>query len=200
MHRRDLSGVPAILQAWWIRAQNDGIPLLVVAAAIVGFAIGLDGDIRKVLNGIAVIVWLIAAWFIVRSAFAAGVTLAQVGICAVVILILSTLIRPSDPLLALIGFGWGGVAVGWIGRSLGSKLGALLGALWLPAHLIVAVSQAGIRELRDQPAAIRTDPPPTAIIVPLVMVLAAWFFAAWMSDWREKRETATGSSRPDLSR
>jgi hypothetical protein len=112
----------------------------------------------------------------------------QVAITIGVILILSSLIRPVDPWLAAIGFGWGGVAVGWIGRDLGSKLGALLGALWLPAHLTIAVIRAGIRELQDKPATLRSDPPPTAVLVPLIMVAVAWFAAAMTQDWRAQRD------------
>ena len=152
MQTRDFSGLPGTMRAWRDRLIDDGMPLLIAAAIVVGIAIGLDGDIRKGINGVGGILWLVAAFYIVRGAFAAGVTVMQVAITIGIILVLSSLIRPSDPLLAAIGFGWGGVAVGWIGRGLGSKLGALLGALWLPAHLLIAVARAAIRELQDKPA------------------------------------------------
>jgi len=188
MQTRDLSALPGTIRAWRNRLIQDGMPLLIAAAIVVGIAIGLDGDIRKLVNGVGGILWLVAAFFIVRGTVAAGATFQQIAVAIGIILVLSSLIRPSDPLLAAIGFGWGGVAVGWIGRDLGSKLGALLGALWLPAHLLIAVASAAIRELQDKQATLRSDPPPTAVLVPLIMVLAAWLFAALTQDWRAKRD------------
>jgi hypothetical protein len=172
----------------WRQAIQDRLPVLVVAAIVVGIAIGMDGDGRRFVNGIGGILWLIGAFLIFTRSLASGVSWRQIGLVIAVILVLSWLIRPTDPVWAVIGFGWGGVVVGFSGRDLGSKLGAMLGALWLPAHLLIAVVRAGIREVRDQPAALRTDPPPTAILVPLVMVLAAWIFAALAAEWRMSRE------------
>jgi hypothetical protein len=161
---------------------------------VVGIAIGMDGDARRFVNGIGGVLWLVGAFLVFTRAVASGVTWRQIGQVNAVILVLSWLIRPTDPIWAVIGFGWGGVVVGYAGRDLGSKLGAMLGALWLPAHLLIAVVRAGIRELRDQPAALRTDPPPTAVLVPLIMVLAAWIFAALAAEWRSARESGTALS------
>jgi hypothetical protein len=172
----------------WRQAFQDRLPVLIVAAIVVGIAIGMDGDGRRFVNGIGGILWLIGAFLIFTRSLASGVSWRQIGLVIAVILVLSWLIRPTDPVWAVIGFGWGGVVVGFSGRDLGSKLGAMLGALWLPAHLLIAVVRAGIREVRDQPAALRTDPPPTAVLVPLVMVLAAWIFAALAAEWRMSRE------------
>ncbi|HYP61992.1 MAG TPA: hypothetical protein VEQ36_16315 [Thermomicrobiales bacterium] len=174
-------------QRFWRQAVEDRLPVLVIAAIVVGIAIGMDGDGRRFVNGIGGVLWLVGAFLIFTRSVASGVTWRQIGLVIVVILVLSSLIRPTDPVWAVIGFGWGGVVVGFAGRDLGSKLGAMLGALWLPAHLFIAVVRAGIRELRDQPAALRTDPPPTAVFVPLIMVLAAWLFAALAAEWRMGR-------------
>jgi hypothetical protein len=172
----------------WRQAIQDRLPVLIVAAIVVGVAIGMDSDGRRFVNGIGGILWLIGAFLIFTRSVASGASWRQIGLVIAVILVLSWLIRPTDPVWAVIGFGWGGVVVGFSGRDLGSKLGAMLGALWLPAHLLIAVVRAGIREVRDQPAALRTDPPPTAVLVPLVMVLAAWIFAALAAEWRMSRE------------
>lgn len=158
--------------------------LLVAAAVIVGIAIAIGGDTRRLVNGVGGVLWLVAAFLIVTRAVAAGVRWPQIGQVAFVLVILTYLIRPTDPLWALIGFGWGGVAVGFNGRALGSRMGALLGALWLPTHLTIAVMRAVVRNIRDEPVALRSDPPPTAALVPLVMVLAAWVFASLAAEWR----------------
>jgi hypothetical protein len=162
--------------------------VLVVAAVVVGIAIGMDEDARRFVNGIGGLLWMAGAFLIITRSIAAGVTWRQIGLVLAVILVLSYLIRPTDPIWAAIGFGWGGVVVGYAGGAYGSRLGAMLGALWLPAHLFMAVVRVGVRELRDQPASLRSDPPPTAVVVPLVMVLAAWLFAALAAEWRAGRE------------
>ena len=177
------------IRAYWNRAVTDQLPLLAAAAVVVGIAIVIGGDTRRIVNGVGGIVWLVAAYLIVTRAISAGVGWKQIGQVVFVIVILSYLIRPTDPLWALIGFGWGGVAVGFNGRSLGSRMGAMLGALWLPTHLLIAVIRAVVRNVRDEPVALRTDPPPTAALVPLIMVLAAWLFAVLAADWRAKQDT-----------
>jgi hypothetical protein len=175
-------------QRLWRQAIEDRLPVLVAAAIVVGIAIGMNEDARRFVNGIGGLLWMVGAFLIITRSIAAGVTWRQIGLVLAVILILSYLIRPTDPVWAAIGFGWGGAVVGFAGGPLGSRLGAMLGALWLPAHLLMAVVRVGIRELQDQPASLRSDPPPTAVIVPLVMVLAAWLFAALAAEWRSARE------------
>jgi hypothetical protein len=172
----------------WRQAIEDRLPILVAAAVVVGIAIGMNEDSRRVVNGVGGLLWMVGGFLIITRSIAAGVTWRQIGLVLAVILVLSYLVRPTDPVWAIIGFGWGGVVVGYAGGAFGSRLGAMLGALWLPAHLLMAVVRAGIRELRDQPAALRSDPPPTAVVVPLVMVLAAWLFAALAAEWRTGRE------------
>src|SRR4029079_7414618 len=138
----------------WRQAIQDGVPVLVLAAIVVGIAIGMDGDSRRFVNGIAGVLWLVGACRIITRATASGVTWRQIGLVIAVILVLSWLIRPTDPIWAVIGFGWGVVVAAYAGRVRGSRLGAMLGSRWLPAHLLIAVVRVGIRELRDQPAAL----------------------------------------------
>lgn len=176
-------------------AIRDQMPLLFVAASVVGIAIAMDGDGRRIVNGIGGILWMVAAVRILVNALGAHVSLRQFVLVACVILVLSWLIRPSDPLWAAIGFGWGGVLVGWVGRERGAILGSLLGALWLPAHLLIAIARAVVRNIQDEPATLRSDPPPTAVLVPLIMVVCAWGFATLAADWRAQKETG-GLLRP----
>lgn len=177
-----------IAQQWFRRAMDDGLAYLALAAAVVGVAIAMDGDSRRIVNGIGGLLWLIAGFLIVTRAVAAGVTVKMAALVVLVILVLTYLIRPVDPLWAAIGFGWGGCVVGFAGREFGSKLGAVLAALWLPTHLLIAIGKALARNLRDEPAPLRTDPPPTAALVPLIMVGAAWLFAALTAEWRQNRD------------
>ena len=176
------------LERFWRQALIERVLLLAVAAGVVGIAISIDGESRRFVNGIGGIIWIVAAARITIRAIGVGVERIQLVLVLTTIPVLSVLIRPTDLLWALIGFGWGGVLVGFVGRERGSVLGALLAAWWLPAHLLIAISRSVIRELRDQPAALRSDPPPTALLAPLVMVLAAWMFSVLAANWRIARE------------
>jgi hypothetical protein len=175
------------IEAFWRQARTDRMFLLALAAVVVGIAIGIDGDSRRIVNGIGGIIWIVGAARISIRAIGVGVERMQFLLVLATILVLSVLIRPTDIVWALIGFGWGGVLVGFAGRERGSMMGALLAAWWLPAHLLIAVSKSVTRELRDQPAALRSDPPPTELLVPLVMVLAAWIFSVLAANWRTAR-------------
>ena len=53
--------------------------MLVIAAAVVGIAIGMDGDGRRFVNGVGGVLWLVAGFLIVTRALASGVSLRQVG-------------------------------------------------------------------------------------------------------------------------
>ena len=176
------------LETYWRQAKIDRVLLLAVAAVIVGIAISIDGDIRRIVNGVGGIIWIVSAVRITARAIAVGVERMQFLLVLTTILALSILIRPTDIGWAAIGFGLGGVLVGGVGHERGSIKGALLAAWWLPAHLMIAVSRSILRELRDQPASLRGDPPPTAVLVPLVMVLAAWTLAALAANWRLSRD------------
>jgi len=169
------------------RALADKLPLLIGAAGVVGIAIAMDGSGRRTMNGVGGTLWLVAAVVITRATWIAGASRRQMLATGGVILVLSSLVRPSDALLALLGFGAGGAFLGLVGRNLGSKFGAALGALWFPAHIVIAIARAGIRELRDEPAAVRNGPPPTAALVPLIMVLAAWGLAYAAQEWQRER-------------
>jgi hypothetical protein len=57
----------------------------------------------------------------------------------------------------------------------------------LPEHLGVALVKAIVREIRNQPANVRTDPPPTAALVPLAMIVAAWGAAMLVERYRSRK-------------
>lgn len=96
------------------------------------------------------------------------------GAAAIVAFVLVNLTKPTDPTAAAVGFVLGGAVLALVAAGVQARDVALLPAIWLPMHLLVAASVALAREVRGMPAQVRTDPPPTAAIVPLVMVIAAY--------------------------
>ena len=154
---------------------RKGWVFLLVAAALVGLAIALDSPLGRALNGIGGVLWLAGALVLLRSTRRGPPTGAAWLGLGVTVVALSSLLSPRDLGAASIGFFVGGYVVALLARPVSARLGlvGLLPALWLPTHLGVAALRALYRALVDRPADIRTDPPPTAALVPLAMVVAA---------------------------
>lgn len=156
-----------------------GTALLLLAGVVVAIAIATEGTFSRTVNGISGVLWFIGAAYLLsalRSDEKFWVRLAQV---TVMCLILVIFIRPSELALALAGFSAAGAIIAGTIRSRGVTWATLLAALWLPLHLAMAVVKAAYRALRDQDAALRSDPPPTAAIVPLAMIVGA-IIGAWL--------------------
>jgi hypothetical protein len=160
--------------------------LLLAASVLVGIAIALDGPAARAVNGVAGIGWILAAVLLIRG-FGPGERTRVLAISAIVGLALVLLVRPSNLLWAAIGFTIGGAIVAWLSASRPVTSGALLAALWLPLHLLVAIAKVIVRSIRDQPATVRTDPPPTAALVPFAMVVAAMIGGWLVERWRTGR-------------
>ena len=179
-----------------------GWSLLIVASALVGVAITLDSSVGRLLNGVGGVLWLVGAGVLVSAARRSHVDRASVVMLLTTVVVLSTLVSPRDLPAASAGFFVGGALVGLVARRSAVRLSVvgLLPALWLPTHLGVAVAKAAYRAAVDQPAALRGDPPPTAALVPLAMVLmalAGGVLAGRMTERardRAGRERAGGSS------
>ena len=153
--------------------------ILLLAGTVVAIAISTDGLVSRTVNGIAGMLWIFSAWMLLRllrSDARFWPRLAQVsGLC----LLLVIFVRPSDLAFALIGFSAAGAFIAATTGQRGLTWAALLPALWLPVHLATAVAKAVNRSLTGQEATLRSDPPPTAAVVPLAMIVGA-MLGAWL--------------------
>lgn len=154
--------------------ERTGRALLIAAAVVVGIAILASGSIAKGINGIAGILWFVAAGIIVASLWRARRRNLGFAVTFVITLTLVLLVKPADVLWAALGFTVAGAIVAFVFAERPAGWATLIPALWLPCHLLVAAGRAIGQELIDGTTHVRTSPPPTAAIVPLVMVLAAW--------------------------
>jgi hypothetical protein len=143
--------------------------LLAGAAAVVGVAIALDGTPARVVNGLGVLGWFAAGALLVRSLRRSRGRLVGAAATAAAVLVLAFVVRPSDLVAALVGFSLGGALVATVARDAPLHWALLLPAAWLPAHVAVAIG----RSVLAGATSVRTDPPPTAVVVPLAMVAAA---------------------------
>ncbi len=154
---------------------RTGQLLNVLGAVMVGIAIMNDSALGRGLNGAAALVWVVAAGVLgwtLRSEPRAGRLLTTAFAAA---LVLAIVIRPSDLMGAVIGFGAAGAMVAMLATRQPVGWAMLIPAIYLPAHLAVAIT----RSLAGGMTTLRTEPPPTAAVVPLAMVLAA-ALAGWV--------------------
>jgi hypothetical protein len=156
-----------------------GIALLLLAVVVVAIAISTEGTFSRTVNGIAGILWVVSAWFILSSLRTDTKFWSRLAQVSAMCLVLVIFVRPSDLALALTGFSAAGAIIAATTGQRGFAWATLLSALWLPVHLGTAVVKAVYRALNDQEAALRSDPPPTAAIVPFAMIVGA-MFGAWL--------------------
>jgi hypothetical protein len=172
--------IPSIDERW-------GFPILVAASGIVALAIIADGQVARTVNGIGGILWLIAAFVLVKARRSAPQFLPKLLPCGALTLTLVLISKPSDYLAAIIGFGVAGAVVAASIRLNPVEWAQIVPAIWLPVHLGVAVGKAIYRAVRDLPNHVRTEPPPTSAFVPMAMVLAAWLGALAVTQYRARR-------------
>ena len=146
-----------------------GQALILVAAIVAGLAIIADGPISRALNGFGALLWVASAGILVWSLRREPQATQLLPLAAAGAIVLGILVRPSDLAAAIIGFGLAGAVIGLlaVSRALGWAL--LVPAIYLPVHLVVAIG----RSILAGSTSVRTEPPPTAPLVPLAMVLAA---------------------------
>ncbi|MCV0404551.1 MAG: hypothetical protein K5924_12725 [Chloroflexi bacterium] len=155
------------------KQERIGTITLAVATVIVGASIVTDGTVSKALNGIAGITWFASsAMFILEGKRRGATGLQWVGIAALTAAV-AFVVKPSDIVLATIGFVPAGIAAAMIVGKQPVFWAKMIPALYLPLHIGTAVLKAVVRNAMGNEASIRTDPPPTAAIVPAVMLGAA---------------------------
>lgn len=156
-----------------MRLERAGLVLLLVATIVVAASILAGGTVGRVLNGVGGLCWFLAAGLLVTAGFRSTTRPAIWAIVTGATALLAFVIRPSDLILAMIGFGGAGLLLGICARNHERLWVAMVPALYLPFHIGAAVLRAVARSLSGAEAHIRSEPPPTAAIVPLVMVAAA---------------------------
>lgn len=163
MSVRTLSTMQEDATAW--RVAGAG---LILAAVIVGLAIIIGGTASRVLNPIGALLWVGSGVFLARSLPSAERPAAGWIVAIASGVVLGAAVRPGSLPEAVAGFGIAGLVVV---LATGDKVGSwalLAPAIYLPVHLAIGIGRAIVQGI-----GMRTDPPPTAAILPLAMVLAA---------------------------
>jgi hypothetical protein len=153
--------------------KRDQVATVTLGAAtlIVGASIVTDGSLAKVLNGIVGVTWFASSAMFALEGRRRGAPVTQwVGVLGLTVAV-AFLIRPSDLVLATIGFGGAGLAAGLLASRDPMLWAKMIPAFYLPMHIGTAVLKAVGRILTGMEASIRTEPPPTAAMVPAVMLV-----------------------------
>lgn len=155
------------------RNERIATTTLAVATVIVGASIVADGQLARALNGVAGLTWFTSsALFILEGRRQGSTSLQWTGITALTAVV-AFVVKPSDIVLATVGF----VPAGFVAARISGRnpmlWAKMIPALYLPLHIGTAVLKAAGRSALGMESSIRTEPPPTAAIVPAVMLAAA---------------------------
>lgn len=143
---------------------------LAAATLIVGASIATDGTISRTLNGVAGLTWFASSAMFLMEGRRRGASAPQwAGVLALTAGV-AFVIKPSDLTLAIAGFAPAGFLAAVIGRRNPMLWAKMVPALYLPMHIGTAVLKAAGRNLLGMESSIRTEAPPTAVIVPAVML------------------------------
>lgn len=173
---------------------------LAAATVVVGASIVADGSLARGLNGIAGVTWFASSAMFLFEGRRRGSTGIQwvgvVGLTAAVAFV----IKPTDLVLATIGFGGAGLAAGLFARRDPVFWAKMIPALYLPLHIGTAVLKSVGRSVLGMESSIRTEPPPTAAVVPAVMLITA-MAGGWIATRiRESRNDGEEATAPDALR
>lgn len=155
-------------------AWRYGAAGLFLAATVVGIAIVAGGSAARALNGIGALIW-IASGLILALTLPAPSRRSLGWIAAAAGgLILGGIVRPGTVSEAIVAFGAAGAIVVFAAGDRSGAWALLVPAIYLPVHLVIGIGRSMLRE-----SGVRTDPPPTAAILPLAMIVAAGV-AGWL--------------------
>lgn len=161
---------------------------LFVAAAIVGLAIVVGGAAARILNPIGAVLWVACGVLLAVSVPAAQRPALGWVVAVGSGFLLGAVVRPAGLIEAVVAFAFAGIAVVLAAGDKSGGWALLAPALYLPVHLAIGIGRAILRN-----GGIRTEPPPTAAIVPLAMLLAAAVAGA-LAATLIRRSVATKSS------
>jgi hypothetical protein len=161
--------------------ERRGTWMLIAAVILVALSIVLSGSAAKAFNGLAGMTWFAAAAMLGIAAWRlrSGRTLWAAAI--ILTAMVAFVVKPSDFVPAIAGFGLAGLAIALVtGRQDRYLWAKLIVGLYLPFHIGTAVLRAVYRSMTGSEASIRSEPPPTAELVPIAMLLSA-VAGAWLA-------------------
>ncbi len=175
------------------KLERIGTGALVAATVVVGTSIVLGDAPGRVLNEVGGLAWFASAAMLAVEGKRRGAPWTQWVAIGGLTAVVAFVVKPSDLMLASVGFGAAGLAAGLVAQRDVLLWAKLVPAFYLPMHIGTAVLKAVGRSILGMESSIRSEPPPTAAIVPAVMVAAA-LAGGWIAQ-RVKRSRGGRSDR-----
>ncbi len=170
--------------------EKIGTLILLAATILVAISILLDGAASRVFNGVTGIAWFAAAGTLGLVAWRSSRHWSHWLAAFVLTGLVAFIVTPSDFIPASIGFGLTGTAIALVVRDYAVLWSKLVVGLYLPFHIGTAIGKAIYRSATGGEATLRTDPPPTAALVPLVMLVTAVVCASAVTTFLARRQPA----------
>lgn len=170
-----------------------GIAGLALGALLVGVAIVMDSDVGRAVNGVGGVLWFASTVLLTLAAWRTRPPVWLWAVLALVVIAVAFVVKPSAIVPAMIGFVPAGLLLGAIAPKSKLLWAALVPAWYLPAHIGTAIATSAVNAMLGNEASLRTDPPPTAAIVPLVMVACA-LVGGVLGRYVVERRTGTGTT------
>jgi len=168
--------------------EKIGTMILLAATVLVAISILLDGTASRLFNGAAGLAWFSAAGLLGIAAWRTSRRWSLWLAAFVLTGLVAFVVTPSDFVPAMIGFGLAGTAIAIVARDNAVLWSKLVVGLYLPFHIGTAVTRAIYRGATGGEATLRTDPPPTAALVPFVMLVAAVACATAAKAYLDRRK------------
>ena len=175
-----------------MNVQRVGTIVLLAATGLVAASILAGGDVGKILNGMAGLTWFAAAGLLGIAAAKTGRGFDVWASAIVLTAGVAFLVKPTDFLPAILGFGLAGSVIALIARRDAVLWATFIVGLYLPMHIGTAVGKAIYRSIAGQEASIRSEPPPTAAMIPFVMLapsVAGALVATMIMERRRERQS-----------
>lgn len=153
--------------------ERTGTIVLMVATLVVAISIVVDGTASRLFNGLGGVAWFASAAILAVATRKTRASIATWGVAFALTALLAFVVTPSDFSRAIVGFGGAGVAIALVSSRNEVLWAKLIVALYLPLHVGTAILKSVWRSVVGGDASIRTDPPPTAALVPMAMLVAA---------------------------
>jgi hypothetical protein len=169
-----------------------GIAGLALGALLVGVAIVMDSELGRAVNGVGGILWFASTALLTLVAVRSRPPAWLWAALAVVVIGVAFVIKPTAVVPALIGFVPAGFLLAAIAPRQKLLWAALVPAWYLPAHIGTAIMKSAVNAMLGNEVGIRTEPPPTAAIVPLVMVVCA-LAGGLLAQYLLQRRSGNGS-------
>lgn len=175
-------------------SRRFGALVLFAATAMVAISILLDGAGARIANGVGGLAWFLAAVLMARAAWRSSHRPVVWATALASTALVEFIVRPVDLIPTIVGFSFAAMLVAIVARQDTVVWAMTIVAFYLPFHVGTAIARTLYRIATGGPSAIRSDAPPTAALVPIVMFVTALGCGYLAQVWIERHPSSRSES------